>query len=341
MSLVTMADIAAEAKALSSDVALVLAADPRVPPEVHRRIVDAIDAASYLPLGAVRARLGRPLRFAVVFKNYLGDDPEANRFYMPVAAAIAIACAQDDAEIRQATMTVDAHYELVDVPAALSDHPYDGAFIIGAKLGAGIAERMRSICPIVLVDGYSEGDQLDSVVSDNAAGAKSAVEHLVALGHRDIALIGTEPDSYPSVLDRRMGYAQALERRGLATHFVDASYVLTQAVAVLAVDYIEANPAVTAVFGVNDLVAVAFMQVARNAGLRFPADMSLVGFDDIDLASLVMPSLTTLAVDKALMGRAAFALMAHRLEVETAEPVKAVVLPRLIERESVAPPRGR
>jgi DNA-binding LacI/PurR family transcriptional regulator len=54
-----------------------------------------------------------------------------------------------------------------------------------------------------------------------------------------------------------------------------------------------------------------------------------------------MPALTTLAVDKALMGRAAFALMTHRLEVTTAGPVTAVVVPRLIERESVAPPRRR
>lgn len=336
-----MADIAADAHALSRDVALVVAADPRVPAEARNRIVDAIDAASYLPLGAVRAHLGRPLRFAIVFKSYHDDDPEANRFYTPVAATIAIACAQDDAEIRQATMSVDAQYELVEVPPALAEGVYDGAFIIGARLSAAAAERIRGICPVVLVDGYSEGELLDSVVSDNAAGAKAAVEYLVATGHRDIALIGTEADCYPSVLDRRNGYADALREHGLATHFVDASYVLTQAVAVLAVDHIQANPSVTAVFGVNDLVSVAFMQVARNAGFRFPADLSLVGFDDIDLASLVMPSLTTLAVDKALMGRAAFALMAHRLEVPTAEPVKAVVVPRLVERESVAPPRPR
>jgi LacI family transcriptional regulator len=83
------------------------------------------------------------------------------------------------------------------------------------------------------------------------------------------------------------------------------------------------------------------MQQARNAGLRIPADVSLVGFDDIDLASLVMPALTTVAVDKALMGRAGFALLAHRLEVPVTAPIKAMVMTRLIERESVAAPRSR
>jgi LacI family transcriptional regulator len=143
------------------------------------------------------------------------------------------------------------------------------------------------------------------------------------------------------VQDRRTGYAEALQARGLRTNFIDASYVLTEAVAVLGVDYIQRHPSVTAVFGVNDLITVAFMQVARNAGLRIPADVSLVGFDDIDLASLVMPALTTMAVDKALMGRAGFALLTHRLEFPTAEPVKAMVMPRLIERESVVPPHVR
>lgn len=83
------------------------------------------------------------------------------------------------------------------------------------------------------------------------------------------------------------------------------------------------------------------MQAARDAGYHLPADISLVGFDDIDLASLVMPSLTTLAIDKALMGRAGFALLAHRLEARVSEPIEAVVMPRLIERESVVPPRDR
>jgi LacI family transcriptional regulator len=81
--------------------------------------------------------------------------------------------------------------------------------------------------------------------------------------------------------------------------------------------------------------------MARDAGYEVPADLSLVGYDDIDLASLVIPALTTLAVDKTLMGRAGFGLMAHRLDVPDADRLTSVVVPRLIERESVAPPAGR
>lgn len=339
--LATMADAAAVAGATSRDVALVLAADPRVPSELRHQIVDAIDTTGYRPLAAIQARLGRPLRFAIVFKTYHGDDPEANRFYTPIASAIAIACVKSGAEIGQATMIVDDQYELLEIPTALTEGTYDAAFFIGTSLDAVALERIRTICPVVLVDGYSDHDAVDSVVTDNIAGATMAVEHLIAAGHVGIGLIGTEPNCYPSVQDRRKGYTQALQARDLETHFIDASYVLTEAVAVLGLDYVRRHPDVTAIFGVNDLITVAFMQLARNAGLRIPADLSLVGFDDIDLASLVMPALTTIAVDKVLMGRAAFALLAHRLEAPATAPIKALVNPRLVERESVVSPRIR
>lgn len=341
-TLVTIADLAARVGASSRDVALVLAGDPRVPVELHRLIADAIEASGYRPLQAVQAQLGRPLRLAIVFKTYGGDDPEANRFYTPIASAIALACARHGTEIVQAMMVVDDHYELLEIPEVMLDGRSDGAFVIGAQLSAQAVERVRAAtCPIVLVDGYSEGDILDSVVTDNVAGARMAVEHLFDAGHREIAILGTEPVCYPSIQARRAGYVEALEARSLRTHFIDASYVLTATVAALGVDYLQRQPEVTALFGANDLITVAFMEMARGAGLRIPGDVSVVGFDDMDVASLAMPALTTLAIDKTLMARAGFALLTHRLEALATDPLTAIVTPRLVERESVVPPGRR
>ncbi len=339
--LVKMADIAASARVTTRDVALALAGDTRLPADARQRIIDEIHARSYRPLQAMQVESGRPLRFALVFKTHHGDTPTANRFYGPIASSIASSCVQYETEVVETTMVVDEQYELLDIPAVLTDGSCDGAFFLGAQLNAAAIERVRaSACPVVLVDGYSDGDAVDSVVIDNAVGAKIAVNRLIDAGHTNIAIIGTEPVSYPSVRDRRTGYTQAIQEHGLALHYVDASYVLTEAVAVLGVDYIQRHPSVTAVFGVTDLVAVSFMQVARDQGFRFPHDLSLVGFDDVDLAGLVMPALTTMAVDRAWMGRTAFALMAHRLEVPDADQITALVVPRLIERESVVGPKG-
>lgn len=338
----TIAEIAALAGASTRDVARVLASDARVAPELRRRLAAAIESGGYRPLQEIQDRLGRRLRIAIIFKTYCGDDPEANRFYTPVAGAIALACAQHGAQVRQATMDVDDQYELLDLPSILTDGSCDAAFVLGAQLDARETEQvLATACPIILVDGYSEGDALDSVVIGNVMGAKIAIEHLIAAGHREIALLGTGGVCYPSIEARRTGYTEAVAAHGLPTHLIDGSYVFTEAAALLGVDYVQRHPAVTAVFSVIDLTMVSFIKLARDAGLRLPADLSLVGFDDIDLASLVTPALTTLAVDKPMMGRAAFALLAHRLEEPTADPITVEILPRLVERESVVPPRNR
>jgi len=82
----------------------------------------------------------------------------------------------------------------------------------------------------------------------------------------------------------------------------------------MGVQYLRSHPEITAVFCANDAVAVALLQASRQAGISIPDQVSVVGFDDIDLAGFVSPALTTMAVDKVGMGRIAVALLAYRLE---------------------------
>ncbi len=338
----TMAAVAAIASASTRDVALVVAADQSVPADVRQGIVEAINATAFRPLAALQAKLGRPARFAIAMKVYRGDDPEENRFYVPIASAIAHICAAHGAAVVPATMRVDMRRRLTELPTALCDGSCDGAFLVGAQLDADAVDRIHSLgVPTVLVDGYSQGDSLDSVVVDNEAGARLAVEHLVSLGHTEIGLLGTEPGSYPSKLGRRAGYRDTLVAHGLPPHYIDTPYLLSDAASIVGLRYVEDHPEVTAVFGATDVMTVGLLQAARDAGYILPHDLSLIGFDDIDLASLVMPALTTISIDKPLMGRAAFALLAHRLEFPDSDPITSVVLPHLVERESVAPRRDR
>jgi DNA-binding LacI/PurR family transcriptional regulator len=338
----TVIDVAKAAGATPRDVALVVAADQRVPAELRQRIVEAITSRNYRPLRAATARLGRPPRFAVVLKVAHGDNPGENRFYTPIASAIAHMCAAHGAEVVPRTMRVDDRFRLPDLPADICEGGCDGAFILGADLSAVAVERIRAQAPpLVLVDGYSDGSVPDSVVTDNVAGGKMAVEHLIAAGHTEIGLLGTEPVCYPSIQGRRTGYAEALAGHGLQPHYIDTPYHITDPAAIVGLNYLSQHPEVTAIFGANDVITVALMQMARDAGYEIPGDLSLVGFDDIDLASLVIPALTTMSVDRTVMGRAGFALLAYRLDVPGADQLTSVVEPRLVERESVAPPPGR
>jgi LacI family transcriptional regulator len=161
------------------------------------------------------------------------------------------------------------------------------------------------------------------------------VEHLIEMGHRCIALLGTEPNAYPSILQRRRGYDLAMSQSGLEPLYLDAPYLKPDVAALVGTNYLRSHPEVTAVFCANDAVGVALLQSTRQAGIRVPDQISIIGFDDIDLSAFVSPSLSTMAVDKVGMGRIAVTLLAHRLEIGAGGVTQTLVRPQLIDRESV------
>jgi len=100
----------------------------------------------------------------------------------------------------------------------VTDRTCDGLIVVGAHLSQATAEILRGGAPVwLLVDAYSEDDAFDSIATDNIGGARTAVEHLVAQGHREIAILGTSPQAFPSILQRRRGYEQVLAENGLSS----------------------------------------------------------------------------------------------------------------------------
>src|SRR5450759_4393447 len=170
------------------------------------------------------------------------------------------------------------------------------------------------------------------------AESDAAVQHLIELGHRHIGLVGSHPEAYPSIPERRQGYMQALTDHGLRPgYFADARLSNEEAAQSAAV-MLERHPEM-ALFGCNDEVAIAAMRVAKTLGRRVPDDLSVVGFDDIDLARHVSPALTTMHVDKVGLGWMAVQLLRHRFENPGSERVTAMLHAHLIVRASTAPPR--
>jgi DNA-binding LacI/PurR family transcriptional regulator len=273
-----------------------------------------------------------------VIKAVHGDSPEANRFYAPVMAGIEESCRNHRMDLMLATMPVDQDYYPIEVPRIVTDRTCDGLIVVGAHLSQATAEILRGAPPLVLVDAYSEDDAFDSIATDNIGGARTAVEHLVAQGHREIAILGTSPQAFPSILQRRRGYEQVLAENGLSCHYIDAVYWQQELAGAVGVEYLQSHPEITAVFCANDAVAVALLAGARQAGISVPAQVSVVGFDDIDLAGFVSPALTTMSVDKVGMGRIAVTLLANRLELGKECVTQTLVRPRLVERLSVRPP---
>ncbi len=331
----TLADVAAAVSLSPAAVSLALRGKVGVSEATRARVVEAARTLGYRPIAGLSRQHQRPLTIGLVIKALHGDSPEANRFYAPVMAGIEDSCRTHRMNLMLATMPVDQHYFPLEVPRIVTDRTCDGLIVVGAHLSQATAEILKAAPPVVLVDAYAEDDTFDSVATDNIGGARAAVEHLVSRGHREIAILGTEPGAFPSILQRRRGYEQVVAESGLPAHFIDTPYWPPEAAALAGVEYMRAHPEVSAIFCANDAVAVALMQMARAAGMPAPDRISVVGFDDIDLAGFVSPALTTMAVDKVGMGRIAVTLLAHRLELGKECVTQTFVRPTLVQRESV------
>ena len=331
----TLADVATAVGLSPAAVSLALRGKVGVSPLTRTRVLDTARALGYRPTSSLSRQHQRPLTIGLVIKAVHGDSPEANRFYAPVMAGIEEACRRQHMDLMLATMPVDQHYYPIEVPRIVTDRTCDGLIVVGAHLSLATAEILQTAPPAVLVDAYAEDDTFDLVATDNVGGARTAVQHLVSRGHRDIAILATEPQAFPSILQRRRGYEQVLYEAGLAPHYIDVPYWPPESAAEVGLAYVKAHPEISAVFCANDAVAVALLQAARQDGLMVPEQLSVIGFDDIDLAGFVSPALTTMAVDKVGMGRIAVTLLAHRLEFGKDSVTQTLVRPQLVERESV------
>ena len=340
---VKLADIARKSNLSTSTVSLVLRGKPGIPHETRQRVLRVARQLGYRPRKSVRAAVnarrqgGGTLRtVGLIVKTEPQVAPQANPFYAHVLAGIESACRQQRIDLLYATLPVDENNVPGEVPRLLSETPLDGLLLVGIFVDDVLQHLLLDKeIPVVLVDAYSAADRYDAVVSDNSYGAGRAVHYLVGRGHRHIGFIGGGANAYPSLRERRQGYAQAMREHALTPVFADC-LPQPEAVALQARRLLDQQPQLTAWVGCNDEVAAAALRTAQAAGRNVPRDLSLIGFDDIELAAHLMPPLTTLHLDKAGMGRMAMQLLAQRVQFPQTERLVAVIRPRLVERESVA-----
>jgi LacI family transcriptional regulator len=336
-SQVTLQAIARKSSVSLTTVSLVLRNKPGINEATRKRVLDAASALGYrrrLESASAPSPLLRQV--GVVLKARIGDAPYSNQFYAPVLAGVEAACRKQQINMLYATVMVDIDNHPQDLPRMLLEGELDGVLLIGAFVDNTI-ERLiqRRGMPVVLVDAYALGACYDAVVTDNVRGAYEAVSYLIQQGHRHIAMVGSLPDAFPSIEERRRGYVQALQDNSISECYFADSHLSTEEAAASTAELLRRDPQVSALFCGNDIIAAAAMQAARAAGRRLPEDLSIVGFDNIDLAEHMAPALTTMHVDKAGLGHLAIQLLAHRAEFPDTGCVTAVLRPTMVERQSV------
>jgi LacI family transcriptional regulator len=328
----TIRDVARLSGVSPMTVSRVINDSDRVSPETRRRVQEAIAELGYVPSrlarGLSRQRTGT---LAVIVPDV------ANPFFTAIVRAAEEVARRAEYHVILGDTRADLSVER-EVVEDLIAHRVEGTLIapVSDRSLAHLRRLEEFGVPFVLIDRRVPSVAADVILGDSTGGARLLVEHLLALGHRRIGLI-VEADDVSTARERRAGYEAALTAAGVA---LDPRLVVetsadpiggTRGMSRL----LELDEHPSAVFTVNNLVALGAIEAVRAAGLEVPDDVALVCFDDIEYASRLYPFLTAMEQPAQMFGTLGAQLLLDRIEARGPDRRNEIVLPgELIIRKS-------
>lgn len=307
----------------------------RTRPATQRRVDAAIRQLGYRPNAAARAlRSQRALSFGFVLEdpNDLGlDDPLHTAFLSGAAKA-----AHDLGYM--VTVGISRPGEALDDARRLVREGRTDGLILSVGDAAAERDALRDLLdeglPIVLLQQWITMPGVATVTAQDAAGASEVAALLARLGHRRVAFVAAEPD-WPGPAQRRDGFLRSAREHGLAVDvWMAAAYTPAAARAVATRELSRADRA-TAALCANDLIALGVIQQATELGLRVPAELSVIGFNDFPFAAWLRPAISTVRIPSLEMGARAVELLASA--VRERRIAESVAFPAtIVERETTA-----
>ena len=331
----TSADVAARAGVSRTTVSFVLNDRPgtSISPQTRRRVLDAATELGYHPHASARGLAGGKSHILGFVLRQSAEQVAGDGTLAETLSGLAAAART--AGFRVMVEPLDPSDGSYD--ALLRAQHADGLVVSGPRVDdAGLATLAADGFPIVL-QGSLAGIDAPSVDVDNVSGARRAVEHLIGLGWRRIGCITNAPLAYTAAQERLDGYRSALEAAGLPfdeTLVEEADFDAGSGHRAMARLLARARP--EAVFVASDVVAFGAVAAIREAGLRVPDDISVVGFDDIALAGFFDPPLTTVRLPAYDLGMAAGTALLDRVAGRPV-PDRTLLPTELIVRSSTAP----
>lgn len=335
--MVTISDVAHRAGVGVGTVSRVLNGGASVRPQTLDRVRRAIEELEYRPSPAARALSRRRASTIGVTAPFLTRPSVVERLRGVVAALDA-----SEYDLGLSTVEVPEQRERRMADLCQRDR-VDGAILISLRPTATEARRLREMgAPVIVLD--AAGDGLPSILIDNVAGGRMAGEHLLELGHRRVGFVGEAPDErfrFTSSADRLAGLSQALEAAGVP---LDPELVLLgeygrEEAAALAARLLTAADPPSAIFAPSDTQALGTLDAAASLGIDVPRDLSVIGFDDIELA--VFAGLTTVRQPLRESGRRAAELLLSAVVDGVAPPPVTELSLDLVPRRTTGRPRRR
>lgn len=336
----TIKDVARLAQVSISTVSEILNGKMAGTPETRARVEQAAKRLRYVPNVHARKLLTRRSENIAFYFSRISNFSShliSNPFYSAVLEGVDIGLDKGKFNLMFETIE-EARGGRARPPRPLQEDNVDGMLLAGQFDKAFLEHVRKHKTPAVLIDNnYLD---MDSVVTDNVAGARQAVEYLHGLGHRRIGFLCGQLDR-PSFQERMEGYRAALASLGLPYDQRLVAYADYPGGDEPSERLLSLARPPTALFAANDAIAIATMRHLIAKGVRIPKDLSLIGFDDIYYAKDLVPALTTIHVHKQEMGRRALERLLQIIESGSRVPEKIVLPTVLVARETCAEPGGR
>ncbi|HLZ57407.1 MAG TPA: LacI family DNA-binding transcriptional regulator [Ktedonosporobacter sp.] len=351
----TLKDVAQAASVSVVTVSRVFNNHPAVSEEMKQRVMKAAAEVGYLgskeyvrsiqQLGSANNQALKEIGF---FFHVDGDTLGSSPFWHSIMLGV-----ESEARKNQIQVLCRSISDLIHSPDLLlktiPQMNLDGILLVGPPDAEVISLVEQTHLPLVLVDTDIPDLPVDAVLSDYYGGAQEAVRYLISQGHTRIAFLSSPAVNmiYTAEL-RLMGYHAALLKAGIQPD--ETLYVVSSSSA-QNVHYslsseggyeackqlLSRHTPFTALFCANDLMAAGALKALHEAGLRVPEDVSVVGFDDIEMAEHLIPALTTIHVSREAMGSTALKALMARASDPDAIAATTVLKVELIKRASVAP----
>jgi len=326
-------DVALKANVSTTTVSHVVNSTRFVSDKVRHEVELAIRELNYVPSAVARSLKSNTTKtIGMLIPNcsnpYFAEIVRSVEDHCFGAGYALILCNTDDDPHRQA-----AYLQVI------SEKRIDGMIIISTGEDADLLRLLKGLpIPTVLLDREIKEVNCDLVETAHVQGAWMATEHLIGLGHRRIACLAG-PTNLNSSAQRIEGWRAALAKNSLtaeASHLLWQSDFSSQGGFTTMQAILQAPEVPTAVFVCNDLMCIGALSAAHQAGVRVPQDISLIGFDDIELARFASPALSTIAQPKHRIGVAAVDMVLERIQGGRVQARQVILQPELIVRNSTA-----